>query len=79
MNRFFNHFFTFPRTFRQWLTELVGGVILALAVFLLIGFLSPPLPFYSPTCATGRNDPFELIASLFFMWMSWGWRRLRQK
>lgn len=75
MNHFFNRFFTMPKTFGQWLAELLGGVFLALAALFLISFLSPPLPFYSPNCATDLHNPADLIMALFFIWMNWSWRR----
>lgn len=59
MNRFFNRFFTMPKTFGQWLAELLGGVFLALSALFLIRFLSPPLPFYSPHCATNLHNPAD--------------------
>ncbi len=73
MKRFPKQFFTMPRTFRQWAVEFVGGVFLGLASFSLLVFCSPPLPFYPPHCATGWNDPMNLVLALIFFGLGRGW------
>ena len=52
----------------SWIVgEIASGVLLALAVFLVLIFLSPPLPFHDPTCATGWNDPVTLVFAIAFL------------
>jgi len=42
------------------IVDLISGSLLALGFFLFLVFLSPPFPFFYPTCATGWHDIFLL-------------------
>lgn len=41
--------------------DIISGTLLALGFFLIILFLSPPLPFFDPRCATGNNSVMMLF------------------
>lgn len=41
--------------------DIISGTLLALGFFFIILFLSPPLPFFDPRCATGNNSVMMLF------------------
>lgn len=41
--------------------DFISGTLLALGFFFIIIFLSPPLPFFDPHCATGHNSVGMLL------------------
>ena len=40
---------------------------MALAVWFVLFFLSPPLPLYNETCATDWNNPFFLVFAVMLL------------
>lgn len=51
--------------------DLEAGMLTALAGMFVIAFLIPPLPLFSWTCATGWNEPFNLVIATALLFGRW--------
>lgn len=61
------------------LIQIISGVLLALAIFFILCFFSPPLPFYDESCGTSYNSKEALGISLFILWIWFSIKYLLKK